>query len=128
MNRQHPVLKGVLELLAVIGIALGLTTLLEKLGLVKTPPSAPHPSVATQASPETHVPVPSATPPVPLRSGWNRPLPATLPAPTYWPMIVSAGVVFLAWGVLTSWFIAASGGLLFVVGVVGWIGELRHDP
>lgn len=54
-------------------------------------------------------------------------LPAThLPRPTYWPVVLAAGVVFLAWGIVTTLTISLIGLALLALGLGGWIGELRH--
>jgi hypothetical protein len=40
---------------------------------------------------------------------------------------VSLGLTLLVFGVVTSMAFTAVGGLLTLVGTVGWIGELRRD-
>jgi len=35
--------------------------------------------------------------------------------------------IFIMFGVVTSWITSVVGALLFVVSLVGWIGDLRHD-
>ncbi len=66
-------------------------------------------------------------PETPLRPGWNRPLPATLPHPTYWPAVLGLGLMFLAWGLVTSLVVSVVGLALFGFGLAGWIGDLRND-
>jgi hypothetical protein len=51
-----------------------------------------------------------------------------LPAPTVWPFVVGAGVALVGFGVLTGLLFAAVGLVLFAWGLVGWIGDLRHEP
>ncbi len=63
----------------------------------------------------------------PLKPGWSRPQPAVLPRPTYWPVVMALGITFVAWGILTTWIITAVGALLFVLALVGWIGEIKHE-
>jgi hypothetical protein len=56
-----------------------------------------------------------------------EPLPAAhLPRPTYWPVVLAAGVVFLAWGIVTTIAISIIGLVLLALALGGWIGELRH--
>lgn len=126
MKRQRISFKLILETLAVIGSALGITALKQRLDRAKQPAAAeraaPKPPASTAAAAK-----PPEDQPGPLRPGWSRPLPHELPPPTYWPMIVAIGIVFLAWGAVTSWFILGAGLLMFLIGIGGWIGELRND-
>jgi hypothetical protein len=56
-----------------------------------------------------------------------EPLPAAhLPRPTYWPVVLAAGVVFLAWGIVTTFAISIIGLALLGLALGGWIGELRR--
>jgi hypothetical protein len=56
-----------------------------------------------------------------------EPLPAAhLPRPTYWPVVLAAGVVFLAWGIVTTLAISIIGLALLALALGGWIGELRR--
>lgn len=50
-----------------------------------------------------------------------------LPAPTIWPVTVAAGVALLAFGAVTSGVFSAVGALTLLLGIAGWIRELRHD-
>ncbi len=67
------------------------------------------------------------TPGEPLRPGWSRPRPATIPRPTYWPAIAALAVTFIFWGMITSIFIGALGLIVLVIAAAGWIGELVHE-
>jgi hypothetical protein len=58
---------------------------------------------------------------------WTRLPPAHLPRPTYWPVVLALGVVFLAWGVVTTVAISAIGLILFALALRGWIGEWHHE-
>jgi hypothetical protein len=51
---------------------------------------------------------------------------AHLPRPTYWPVVLAAGVVFLAWGIVTTFAISIIGLALLGLALGGWIGELRR--
>jgi len=58
---------------------------------------------------------------------WNEPDPETLAEPTYWPMIMAAGITLLAWGVVTSYALSILGLGLIIVATVNWIGDIRHE-
>ncbi|HVS96531.1 MAG TPA: hypothetical protein VHE54_08585 [Puia sp.] len=53
--------------------------------------------------------------------------PAHLPEPTYWPFFLAIGVTFIGWGLISTWLIAAGGLIVFIVSLVGWINNLRHE-
>ena len=55
------------------------------------------------------------------------PLPEVLPKPTYWPAVTAAGATLLAFGVVTSFAFSAVGLIAFVLGVAGWVNEMRHE-
>ncbi len=67
--------------------------------------------------------------------GWHKPLPERLPQPGYWPAIMALGITFMLWGlavgfnevVSTIIIIYGIGFLLFVVALIGWIGDLRYE-
>ncbi len=65
--------------------------------------------------------------PAPDRVGWSKPLPEVIPPPTFCPVFFSAGIVFLAWGPLTSWVLSAVGFGLIILALRIWLGELRKD-
>lgn len=58
---------------------------------------------------------------------WAAPLPEQLPRPSSWPLVLAAGIVILAYGLIFSLWFAALGIALIVAGIGGWIGDLRHD-
>lgn len=62
-----------------------------------------------------------------VRSGWSKPKPESLPRPTYAPAFVALGIMFFALGLVTRWYIAASGGVVTALGFWGWIKELISD-
>lgn len=59
--------------------------------------------------------------------GWTVPRPHTLPRPTYWPAVFALACILLLWGLVTTLVITAVGGVLFLIALGGWIGELRHE-
>ena len=60
------------------------------------------------------------------RSGWTEPRPETLPAPTYWPVVLALGTVMILWGLVSSWMLSGVGLLLFALALSGWIGDIRY--
>ncbi len=68
-----------------------------------------------------------ASPPQPEPHPDWEPLPAAhLPRPTYWPVVLAVGILFLAWGIVTTIGISVIGLALFALALGGWIGELHH--
>ena len=55
------------------------------------------------------------------------PSPTSIPRPTYWPAAMAFGLTFLLWGLVTSPVVLGVGVVVFVVSLVGWIGEMRHE-
>jgi hypothetical protein len=60
-------------------------------------------------------------------AGWSTPRPETIPAPTYWPFVLSLGAALAGLGVLTSNVISATGIVLFILAIIKWIGELSSE-
>jgi hypothetical protein len=58
---------------------------------------------------------------------WNIPKPAIIPPPTYWPFVLSLGATLMGLGVLTSNVITVAGIVLFILGIIKWIGELTSE-
>ncbi len=57
---------------------------------------------------------------------WNYPQPEKMPQPSYAPVGLAFGAVFLLWGVLTSYIVSIAGLIIFVASLAAWIGVLRH--
>ena len=51
----------------------------------------------------------------------------TLARPTFWPAGIAFGITLLAWGLITSVVLIGFGLAVFIVSLIGWIGELRHE-
>jgi cytochrome c oxidase subunit 1 len=51
-----------------------------------------------------------------------------LPSPSYWPIIVAAGLPLIAYGLIFTYWLAGLGGLLLVGGLFGWGFEPSVDP
>jgi len=111
---------------AALGGALGLTAARRnkqavgssnKVGAVREPPSPAPPSSRPE---DTRSPLSSTHP------DWEALPAAHLPRPTYWPVVLAVGILFLAWGIVTTIAISVIGLLLLALSLGGWIGELRH--
>jgi len=65
------------------------------------------------------------------RKGWNKPGPAHIPAPSFWPPGLALGIVLLVWGpaleYVVWWVLVAAGGLLIVFSLGGWILDIRNE-
>ena len=53
--------------------------------------------------------------------------PEVLPKPTYWPFFLALGLMFMGWGLLTTWIISVAGFIVFVISLIGWINIIRHE-
>ena len=51
-----------------------------------------------------------------------------LPSPSYWPIVLSAGLPFIAYGLIFSYWWLILGAGLTVAGIAGWIVEPSTDP
>ena len=63
----------------------------------------------------------------PSSEGWSQPEGVHIPEPTYMPVVMAAGMVCMFWGIETTPLLSLVGGVLFVISIWGWIGELRHE-
>jgi len=53
---------------------------------------------------------------------------AHLPSPSYWPIVLAAGLPLIGWGLIFNLAISAVGGALVLAGFVGWGLEPADDP
>jgi cytochrome c oxidase subunit 1 len=51
-----------------------------------------------------------------------------LPSPSYWPIVLSAGLPFVAWGLIFNLWLCLVGGILIVAGIYGWVLEPATAP
>ncbi|MBV9174385.1 MAG: cytochrome c oxidase subunit 4 [Chloroflexi bacterium] len=49
-----------------------------------------------------------------------------LPTPSVWPFVVGAGLACAGLGIATSFALSGLGIFLFIWGMSGWIGDMRH--
>ncbi len=53
--------------------------------------------------------------------------PEHLPRPTYWPFFLALGLMFMGWGLLSTWLFSVAGFVVFAVSLFGWINNMRHE-
>jgi cytochrome c oxidase subunit I len=51
-----------------------------------------------------------------------------LPSPSYWPIILAAGLPLIGWGLIFSYWLAGVGGAVVLVSIFGWAFEPSVDP
>jgi cytochrome c oxidase subunit 1 len=51
-----------------------------------------------------------------------------LPSPSYWPLVVAAGLPLIAYGLIYTYWLAFIGGALVIGGIFGWGLEPSVDP
>jgi cytochrome c oxidase subunit 1 len=51
-----------------------------------------------------------------------------LPSPSYWPLVLAAGLPFVAWGLIFNLWLCLVGGLLIVGSIYGWVLEPSTAP
>jgi cytochrome c oxidase subunit 1 len=51
-----------------------------------------------------------------------------LPSPSYWPIVLSAGLPFIGYGVIYNLGWAVLGGILVIAAIWGWVMEPSTDP
>lgn len=56
----------------------------------------------------------------------SRAVPEKLPAPTFWPITLSLGVIFFFWGFITSLIISGVGLVTIGFSIAGWIGDMNN--
>ncbi len=53
--------------------------------------------------------------------------PEELPKATYWPFFLALGLMFMGWGLLSTWLFSVAGLLVFLISLFGWINNMRHE-
>lgn len=51
--------------------------------------------------------------------------PEEIPEPTFWPFVLSVGLLFLFWGLITSLILTGVGVVISGIAVAGWIMDLQ---
>lgn len=58
---------------------------------------------------------------------WTIATPSVLPSTSYWPFFMAVGMLFLGWGLLTSWIFSLAGLIVLMISLAGWINLMRHE-
>ena len=53
--------------------------------------------------------------------------PQEIPKPTFWPITLGFGVLFIFWGLVTSLYISGVGLLISAFAIAGWINDMNHE-
>ena len=53
--------------------------------------------------------------------------PEILPKPTYMPFLLAVSLLFVGWGLLSTWIISVAGAIGVCISLYGWIKELLHE-
>ena len=51
-----------------------------------------------------------------------------MPSPSYWPLVVAVGVAWMAGGLLTYYALSFVGGIIAMLGIIGWSNEPAAAP
>ena len=51
-----------------------------------------------------------------------------LPSPSYWPIVLSFGFPWVAWGLIYNLWFCVLGGICIVAGIYGWVMEPSTEP
>ncbi len=57
----------------------------------------------------------------------NPAVPEDIPKPTFWPIMLAFGVLFLFWGFVTSFILSVVGIAGIGISISGWIGEFYNE-
>jgi hypothetical protein len=53
--------------------------------------------------------------------------PEILPRPTYMPFVLAVSLLFVGWGMLSTWIISVAGAVGMCISIYGWIKDLLHE-
>lgn len=63
----------------------------------------------------------------PKHPGWRVVPRHRLPEATYWPTVAALGMVLFVAGFVMTFILWIVGAALFIIGMVGWMGDLRFE-
>jgi hypothetical protein len=58
---------------------------------------------------------------------WAKPMPQKTPAPTFWPISLAMSIIFILWGIISTWVISVVGLILFGISIRGWVKDLLNE-
>jgi hypothetical protein len=47
--------------------------------------------------------------------------------PTFWPISLAMSIIFILWGIISTWVISMVGLILFGISVRGWVMDLLNE-
>ena len=53
--------------------------------------------------------------------------PEAIPRPTYWPFITAIALLFIGWGLISTWILSVAGAVAFFIALAGWIKEMLYE-
>jgi hypothetical protein len=53
--------------------------------------------------------------------------PDKIPGPTFWPVFTAFGVLFIFWGLITSFILFAVGIIVTGISISGWVSDLNNS-
>ncbi len=62
-----------------------------------------------------------------IHPGWTKLHDEELPQATYWPVVMAFAITLVVFGFVTTVVITIVGLFLFVVSLIGWIGDMRNE-
>jgi hypothetical protein len=58
---------------------------------------------------------------------WVKPMPEETPPPTFWPISLAMSIIFILWGIISTWVISVVGLILFSISIRGWVKDLLNE-
>lgn len=62
-----------------------------------------------------------------LEQEYVKAKPEQMPQPTYMPFLLAVSVLFLGWGLLSTWIFSVAGLIGMFIAIYGWIKELLYE-
>lgn len=63
----------------------------------------------------------------PVTQEYVKARPEILPKPTYMPFVLAVSLLFVGWGLLSTWIILAAGLTGMGISIYGWVKELLNE-
>jgi hypothetical protein len=63
----------------------------------------------------------------PIDQEFVKAKPEVLPEPTYMPFLLALSLLFIGWGLLSTWIISVAGFIGLCISIYGWIKALLHE-
>ena len=63
----------------------------------------------------------------PITQEYVKAKPEVMPKPTYTPFLLAISLLFLGWGLLSTWIITVAGVIGMGFSIYGWIKDLLHE-